>query len=160
MAKRIGKYKIGQKEDALSLANGGTSTGAVNLQINAVGSAHADGATLTKDESGKIFFESTDAATITLPATVAGLNYTFIWAGAAGETFNISPNAADTIRGACSDSNAMGTVVESATNGAGTDDKDLQLDSGSEIGNRVTLVGDGSAGWYILDCVGSWAFES
>jgi len=160
MANRAGKYKLSKKESALSLVDGGTATGAVNLQINAVGSAHSNGDTLTQAESGKIFLESTDAATITLPATVAGLNYTFIWAGAAGETFNISPNASDLIRGACSDSNAMGTVVESATNGAGADNKDLQLDSGAEIGNRVTLVGDGSVGWYILDCVGSWAFEA
>ena len=125
-----------------------------------VGSAHADGATLTEAESGEIFLESTDAATVTLPATVKGYIYTFIWAGAAGETFNISPNASDKIMGACSDTNAMGTVVESATNGAGADNKDLQLDSGSEIGNRVTLVGDGSLGWYVLDCMGSWAYES
>ena len=62
--------------------------------------------------------------------------------------------------GACSDSNAMGTVVEAGTAGAGVDDKDLQLDANSEVGNRVTLVGDGSAGWYILDCLGSWVFES
>ena len=62
--------------------------------------------------------------------------------------------------GSCIDSNAINTVVEGASNGAGADDKDLQLDSGSGVGDRVTLVGDGSAGWYIVDCMGSWAVES
>ena len=166
MGKRIGKYKVTKKESRLSLSDGGavegdlTVTGEGNLQKRKVGSAHADGSTLTEAESGQVFLESTNGATVTLPATVKGYNYTFVWAGTATHTFNISPNASDKIMGACSDSNAMGTVVEAGTAGAGVDDKDLQLDANSEVGNRVTLVGDGSAGWYILDCLGSWVFES
>ena len=160
MANRIGKYKVSKRESAMSLIDGGAAQGEVNLQRIKIGSAHSNGDTLTEAESGQIFLESTNGATVTLPATVKGYNYTFIWAGSATHTFNISPNASDKIMGACSDSNAMGTVVEGASNGAGADNKDLQLDSSSEVGNRVTLIGDGSAGWYILDCLGSWTFES
>ena len=165
MAKRIGKYKVSNRESAISLVDGGVAGGKVTFSAGyegdrVVGSAHADGATLTAAESGQVFLESTNGATVTLPATVSGYTYTFVWAGSAGQTFNISPNASDKIMGGCSDSNAMGTVSEAATNGAGADNKDLQLDSGAGVGDRVTLVGDGSAGWYILDCLGSWAFES
>jgi len=166
MAKRIGKYKVDKRTSATSLIDGGIVTsGKVTFSggyegDKVVASAHANGATLTAAESGRIFLESTNGATVTLPATESGLIYTFIWAGSATHTFNISPNASDKIMGSCIDSNAINTVVEGASNGAGADDKDLQLDSGSGVGDRVTLVGDGSAGWYIVDCMGSWAVES
>ena len=160
MASRIGKYKVSKHESALSLVDGGAATGEVNLQKVKVGAAHADGATLTVGESGMIFIESANGATVTLPATVKGLTYTFVWGGTAGHTFNISPNASDKIQGSIIDSNAIATIVEGATNGAGADDKDLQLDSGSGVGDRVTLVADGSAGWVITECMGSFAFES
>ena len=55
---------------------------------------------------------------------------------------------------------ANGNVVSAASSGAGTDDKDLQLDSGSRVGDRVTLVADGTDGWYITEGLGRWAFES
>jgi len=166
MAKRIGKYKISKKESEISLRDGGVVDGALtvigetNLEKIKVGDAHSNGDTITGAESGTTFLESTNGATVTLPATVKGYNYTFVWAGSAGQTFNISPNASDKIMGSCIDSNAIDTVVEGGTNGAGVDDKDLQLDSGAGVGDRVTIVGDGSAGWYIVECMGSWTFES
>ena len=160
MSKRIGKYKIGKKESELSLVDGGSATGEGNLQKVKVGSAHSDGDTLTVAESGQIFIESTNGATVTLPAPVKGLTYTFVWGGTAGHTFNISPNANDKIMGSIIDSNAINTIVEGGTNGAGVDDKDLQLDSGSGVGDRVTLLGDGADGWIIVEGIGSWAFES
>ena len=54
---------------------------------------------------------------------------------------------------------ADGNIVTASSNGAGTDDKDLQLDDGSKVGDRVTIVGDGANGWYIEEAVGSWAFQ-
>ena len=37
----------------------------------------------------------------------------------------------------------------------------IQLDSGSQVGDRVTLVGDGNDGWIIIKAVGShWSFQS
>tara|TARA_R100000322_G_scaffold133353_1_gene89382 strand:+ start:41 stop:523 length:483 start_codon:yes stop_codon:yes gene_type:complete len=160
MASRIGKYKVSKKESNLSIIDGGSAVGEVNLQKVKVGAAHADGATLTVAESGQIFIESTNGATVTLPATQKGLTYTFVWGGTAGHTFNISPNASDKIMGSIIDSNAIATIVEGGTNGAGVDNKDLQLDSGSGVGDRVTLLGDGDAGWIIVEGIGSWAFES
>ena len=130
-----------------------------NVNRQKIISTLANGTTLTLGQSGATILQSTDSATITLPATVAGIEYTFIWVGANTETFNISPNANDKIGGSIVDV-ANGNVVTASNNGAGTDDKDLQLDSGSRVGDRVTLVADGSVGWFIKDGLGSWAFEA
>ena len=120
----------------------------------------SNGQTIHLSASGGTVLQSSNGAVITLPATRAGLQYTFVHVGTAGHEWDLSPNSSDKIMGGCSDSNAMGTVVEAATNGAGADNKDLTLDNGSGVGDRVTIVGDGSAGWYITDCHGSFAFES
>ena len=122
-------------------------------------STKSNGTTLAASESGSVILQSTNSATITLPATVAGLRYTFVWAGTAGQTFNISPNSSDKIMGSILDV-ADGNIVTAASSGAGTDNKDLQLDGGSQVGDRVTLVADGDSGWYIEEALGSWAFES
>ena len=98
-------------------------------------STKADGAAMTAAESGCTVFQNTNGATITLPATAAGLTYTFIWTGVAGQTFNISPNASDRIGGSIVDV-ADGNVVTAGNNGLGIDDKDLQLDSGSKGGDQ------------------------
>jgi len=120
--------------------------------------AGPNGATLSPSSSGGIFQISTNGGTITLPATVKGVVYTFVWIGTAGNTFNISPNASDKIIGSILDV-ATGNIVTAASSGAGADNKDLQLDNGSQLGDRVTLVGDGADGWYIMDGLGSWVFE-
>ena len=120
--------------------------------------AGANGVTLSPSQSGGIFQISTNGGTITLPATVKGVVYTFVWIGTAGNTFNISPNASDKIIGSILDV-ATGNIVTAASSGAGADNKDLQLDNGSQLGDRVTLVGDGADGWYIMDGLGSWVFE-
>ena len=118
----------------------------------------ANGTTMTTAESGCVVLQSTNNAIITLPATAAGLSYTFIWNGTGGQTFKISPNASDRISGSIRKLN--GTLVQASNNGQGTDNKDLELDTGSSYGDRVTLVADGSTGWFIMDGVGSWAFEA
>ena len=121
--------------------------------------ASAGNTTLTAAQSGSVIMQSTNTATITLPATVAGLRYTIVWTGTAGQTFNISPNSSDKIIGSIVDV-ADGNIVTASNSGAGTDDKDLQLDGGSQIGDRVTLVADGVDGWIIVEAVGSWTFQS
>ena len=131
-------------------------------------STKANGATITAAESGGLIIQSTSDATtsnvvITLPATVTGLIYTFVYYGAAGQGFQISPNANDKIAG--STINHSGNAVTAAGSGGdagrGVDDKDLILTaSGSKVGDRVTLLGDGSGGWAILDGFGNWAFEA
>jgi hypothetical protein len=122
-----------------------------------------NGHTLNVSSSGAVILQSTDGATLNLPAmgaSLKGVQYTFVNAGSATDTWNLSPNSSDKIMGSCIDSNAIGTVVEAASNGAGADNKDLQLDAGSGVGDRVTLVGDGADGWYIVECMGSFVFES
>lgn len=111
--------------------------------------------TLTYEDSGTIFLVGTDALTITLPATKKGSVYTFINSGADGNNLiTISPNASDAI---------IGTIANAAADSVsgGVDDKDwINTKASSNKGDRVTLVGDGVAGWYIVEGVGIWASEA
>ena len=153
-----GPISIGHSTSETTVNDNLNVTGAL-LYNSKIVSTKSNGTTLAASESGSVILQSTNSATITLPATVAGLRYTFVWAGTAGQTFNISPNSSDKIMGSILDV-ADGNIVTAASSGAGTDDKDLQLDSGSQVGDRVTLVADGNNGWYIEEALGSWAFES
>lgn len=106
--------------------------------------------TLTAEDTGKTFLVSADA-TVTLPATVAGVHYTFINV-AARTTAEIvlSPVTADGIYGT---TNASTNVVFS-----GTDDVDIKNTKASaEKGDNITILGDGSNGWYVVGCHGIWA---
>jgi len=153
-----GPISIGHATSETTVNDNLNVTGAL-LYNSKIVSTKSNGTTLAASESGSVILQSTNSATITLPATVAGLRYTFVWAGTAGQTFNISPNSSDKIMGSILDV-ADGNIVTAASSGAGTDNKDLQLDSGSQVGDRVTLVADGDSGWYIEEALGSWAFES
>lgn len=98
--------------------------------------------TVTKADSGTIFIATAADVVFTLPATVVGLVFTFINAAlSSGTGLSVSPVAADNIN-------------------EGTDDKDL-INTGSTdvVGDSVTLVGDGSNGWYTTALVGTWAAE-
>ena len=122
--------------------------------------SHASGPATTI--SGSVIFQTGNATPsshiVGLPATAAGVMYTFIFAGTATEGFHISPNASDKFMGHVIKVN--GDLLEADSNGAGVDNKDLILGTSSNVGDRVTIVGDGSAGWYILDAVGDWSFQS
>lgn len=121
-----------------------------------------DNYTLTVEESGSIILIGTDAKTITLPATVKGVHYTIVNIGAAGNNIvTISPQAADKIQGNISKSagsNADATTADGLVAiCAGSDDGDLvNTKNTANPGDRVTLVGDGSAGWWIVEGVGIW----
>lgn len=112
-------------------------------------------ATLEAQDSGKVFLVGTDALTITLPATSAGLTYTFINSGADGNNIiTISPAAADAI---------FGTVANAAADSVsgGVDDKDIiNTKATANKGDRITLVADGVDGWFIADGIGIWASEA
>ena len=73
-------------------------------------------------------------ATVTLPATSAGLSYTLV-ASKDDVEITVSPNASDKFLGGCGKA-------------AGSDNKDLIFSNGKE-GDCVKLLADGSAGWYI-----------
>jgi len=110
---------------------------------------------LAYEDSGNIFLVGTDALTITLPETKKGVKYTFINTGA-DENNNIilSPNASDAFFGSIA--NAAADRVAS-----GVDDKNfVNTKATSNRGDRVTVVGDGDAGWYILEGMGIWASEA
>jgi len=124
-----------------------------------------DDTTLTAADSGKIFLIGTDAKTITLPATVAGLDFTFVNIGSAGNnTITIDPDDDDKIAGLvikpeggnadATTDNGLVSVID------GADGKYLQnTKATAQTGDRVRIVGDGSAGWYITEGLGIWAHE-
>ena len=97
-------------------------------------------------DAGKTLVSTLDAIVYTLPSIAIGNTITFVNMADDGQAaLNISPAAVDGITYA----------------GSAVDDKDLILTaSGSKVGDRVTLLGDGSGGWVILDGFGNWAFEA
>ena len=104
--------------------------------------------TLSYADSGKVFLVGTDALTITLPPTQAGVRYTFVNSGDDDAVLiTVSPNASDKI---------MGTIA--AVSMTASDDGDLtNTKSGANKGDWVTIIGDGSDGWYITGGDGVWA---
>lgn len=116
-----------------------------------------DNYTLTAEDSGGVFGIGTDAKVISLPATKAGLKYTIINTGAAGNNIvTISPVAADGISGTI-------TLAASVVVDAGVVNKDLiNTKASSKAGDTVTLIGTGVAGttaWIIVSSTGIWAAE-
>ena len=150
-----------------SLAIDDASTGELKWASSSGGTTiittKADGATMTAAESGGLVLQSTNGATINLPAlsTGTGIEYTFVWAGVVGQTFEIKPQSGDRISGSIIDV-ANGNVVSAANGGSGfgADGKALQLDGGSQYGDRVSLISGDSVAWYITSGLGSWVFES
>ena len=104
-----------------------------------------DNYTVTPEDHNTIFKIATDAKVFTLPATQAGLTYTFINTGAdAAVLLAISPAAADAIHYITS-----------------VDNKDLLNTKATAIeGDMVTLVGDGAEGWFVVAFKGTWAKEA
>ena len=111
--------------------------------------------TLTAADSGKIFLIGTDALTITLPATVAGLEFTFFNSGAAGNNIiTVAPVAADGIAGTITLASTIvtrvGTVNTALVNTKAT----------STLGNSVRIIGTGVTGtgaYFIISATGIWA---
>tara|TARA_R100001443_G_C3239607_1_gene150414 strand:+ start:62 stop:454 length:393 start_codon:yes stop_codon:yes gene_type:complete len=113
-----------------------------------------DNKTLGVGDSGKVFLIGTDAKVVTLPASVKGIEYTFVNIGTDGNNIiTISPNASDAIHGTtCASTN----VVLS-----GVDNKDLiNTKATATTGDSCKLVGDGKDGWYMVSCTGIWASEA
>ena len=117
-----------------------------------------DDITLTGNDSGKTFLIATDAKTVTLPATSAGLKFTFVNSGAAGNNIvKVSPAAADGI---------VGTVTLASTVVAfdGTVNKAAQNTKATALtGDSITLLGTGLTGtkaWIIVSSTGIWARQA
>lgn len=101
--------------------------------------------TVVPGDSGATIIVTAADKVMTLPPTQAGLWYRFVLAAdglSSGTGLSISPDAADQIAG-----NGLTSV----------DDKDLILaGSGDAEGDSVTLIGDGTDGWFIVAVVGTW----
>lgn len=105
--------------------------------------------TLTAADTGKFFLITAADKVVTLPATALGLKFTFMVTAtglSASTGFSVSPAAADQIAG----------------NGfTAADNKDaINTGATDAAGDKITLVGDGSAGWYISEIIGTWARET
>jgi hypothetical protein len=125
--------------------------------VNPLVTILTDSATLTEDQSGGVFGIGTDDKVISLPATKAGLKYTIINTGAAGNNIvTISPVAADGISGTI-------TLAATVVVDAGVVNKDLiNTKATSKAGDSVTLIGTGVTGttaWIIVSSTGIWAAQ-
>jgi hypothetical protein len=125
------------------------ATGVVMNTVSVTGAT-----TLDKSDCGKTMMVTAgiDAASITLPATVDGCRLEFMYVGAdGGALLDISPNASDAVHGSC-------TLAASVVEFSGTDDADIGLTKATaNTGDTITLMGDGTEGWYVLACAGIWA---
>lgn len=115
--------------------------------------------TLAITDQGVVQVVKTDAIAVTLPATVVGYSFTIMNGGkvptAGGPTgagsnksvlVEVAPVAADLIAG--------GQITAA-------DDKSLlNTKATAEVGDEVTLVGNGTTGWNITGLRGTWAREA
>lgn len=105
--------------------------------------------TLTAAQSGGTYLCDAADIVVTLPATVAGVQYTFI----------IGPNGLATVTGL-----SLSPVAADAIHGNGltsVDNKDLINTAATDReGDFVTIVGDGVDGWFIVAINGTWAKEA
>ena len=140
MAKRIGKYKISNKESTISLVDGGTTTGVLHpnggmkCNITALGDGISE-KQLTPADCGVITIGVVGTETavskgynIDLPAPEAGLHYRIVFVG---------PSIAN-------NSNAAITVTSNSDNSSTAADLIVGsvLGSGDDQGANVTSVAD------------------
>jgi hypothetical protein len=110
---------------------------------------------LDAGDSNKTFLIGTDALVMSLPATVAGLRYTFVNSGADGNNIiTVSPVAADGIAGTI-------TLAASVVQLDGTVNKDIILTKATALmGDTFTLLGTGVTGthaWIVESSTGIYA---
>tara|TARA_R110000851_G_scaffold50140_1_gene120038 strand:- start:4985 stop:5401 length:417 start_codon:yes stop_codon:yes gene_type:complete len=115
----------------------------------------AASAILSSTDSGTKYLVGTDALVVTLPTTKKGVEFTIINSGADGNNIiTISPAAGDAI---------IGSIANAAADSVsgGVDGKDIiNTKATANKGDRITLIGDGASGWYIVEGVGIWASEA
>ena len=111
--------------------------------------------TLAAKDCGVVQNVITDGLNITLPATVAGYNYTVRNGGVpktsaaagTGDDFSaivkVTPNASDYIAGielTASDADSINNTKATA-----------------RVGDEITLIADGTNGWFVNNLKGTWA---
>lgn len=133
----------------MALASGTLDRASVDVSTNK---------TLAEGDNGIVQNVVADAITITLPATVVGMQFTVrnggvkVTNGPTGSAADgtalvtIAPNASDKI---------MGNGFTSADNKAA-----LNTKATSRIGDEIVLVGDGVNGWFVQRVSGLWARQA
>lgn len=104
---------------------------------------------ITSEDAGRLIVADAADLTITLPATVAGMEVTIA----------LGPNGLSTGTGLLVDCAAADKVFGNgftAAAGKGA----LLAGAGDRIGDSITLVGDGSTGWFITAVTGTWTREA
>jgi hypothetical protein len=152
---------IGTSLAVTTSATVGTTLG-VTGAITGLRKVDTKTATYTVDattDCGMVILDATDNAVITVPdaATAnAGCCVTVIATAAdGGALISVSPHSSDGIDGSCMGITPVFYEFSGAVN------KDLQLTkSTSNKGDTVTLCSDGSAGWYVTNCLGIWVSQS
>lgn len=104
-------------------------------------------ATLTEADNGGLVLANAVDLVVTLPATRLGFSVTVLTQAASATTgLSISPAAADRIQG-------KGITA--------ADDKDYINTAASDaVGDLVSMVGDGTDGWWVIDERGTWARQA
>lgn len=132
--------------DTLYFYNGTAWVAASSLTEPITGATSLDAS-----DCGKTFFVTDDADgdAISLPATIAGCEYRFVFVGSdGGALVDISPAAADAVHGSC-------TLASSVLELSGSDGADFGFTKSTiNTGDRVSIIGDGSVGWFITECAG------
>ena len=154
MAKRIGKYKISKRESELSLRDGGTVDGSLNLNAAAVPSfsnaIEVDAATLTlayATHAGRPVIQK-QACVFTLPAIgVLGQTFWVVNGAADGTLMTITINASD-------------KFLWDVAGAAGTNNKDVYNTAATALkGDYIKLAFGSSDGWIITEMGGIWVDE-
>lgn len=125
---------------AVTVAAGGAITVADGAALNSPAVGKTADFVLTAADSGGTYIIGAADKVASLPATAIGLKYTFVVLVIGGSTgFSISPTADDKINAKADNADLVNTQATSA------------------LGDSVTLVGDGVAGWLTTSVVGTWA---
>ena len=143
MAKRIGKYKVSNKESALSIADGGQVTGVVSgirrdTELLVDGGAATSYTAITANQSGKIFLVpalTSGLHDITLPscAGAVGCTYTFVLTDTAGQDFDVLGADSEKILGAVSKGDGDNLAASDANDSVG-------FDANAIIGSRFSVT--------------------
>jgi hypothetical protein len=149
MAKRIGKYKISNRESALNLTDGGTITGAIDLGGNQIAGSKievktGDVGTLAAGDTGALISLSGGARTLVLPTVAtAGLNFKIVAGSAHNHIISCSSGEIGKLQGQMIDASNASTIVSAPITGKTA----ITLANG-KIGDVVSCVSDGTS-WHV-----------
>lgn len=145
---------------ATSFTGTTTFTGATSGVRNSVVSGTSATYALTTAQSGTVFVATKSSATqtYTLPsAATAGVKYTFICGNAGGEIL-ITPSGSDTITATAFSAVGASPSTAIVAPAGGTGIKNTAATNA--VGDSITLVSDGSTGWYGIGISsGIWASQ-